>query len=83
LTARLRATDAAFEDRANACRCVPVNSPRKRAGMSSLPRVPRMRRGRLWAIDFQFDSTIDGKAVRIASMLDEHARVSLLQVVER
>jgi putative transposase len=42
-----------------------------------------MRRGRLWAIDFQFDSTIDGKAVRIASMLDEHARVSLLQVVER
>ena len=50
--------------------------------MSSLPRVPRTRRGRLWAIDFQFDSTIDGKAVRIASMLDEHARVSLLQVVE-
>jgi Integrase core domain len=26
------------------------------------------------AIDFQFDSTIDGKAIKIASMIDEHTR---------
>ena len=37
----------------------------------------------VWAIDFQFDSTIDGKAVKIASMIDEHTRVSLLHLVER
>lgn len=37
----------------------------------------------LWAIDFQFDSTIeDGKAIKIASMIDEHTRRSLLRVVE-
>ena len=32
---------------------------------------------------FQFDSTIDGKAVKIASMIDEHTRESLLHLVER
>ena len=37
----------------------------------------------VWAIDFQFDSTIDGKAIKIASMIDEHTRESLLHVVER
>ncbi|SDJ30057.1 hypothetical protein SAMN05444695_12230, partial [Rhodococcus triatomae] len=24
----------------------------------------------VWALDFQFDSTVDGKAVKIASMVD-------------
>jgi len=37
----------------------------------------------VWAIDFQFDSTIDGKVIKIASMIDEHTRVSLLNLVER
>ena len=37
----------------------------------------------LWAIDFQFDSTTDGKAIKIASMVDEHTRESLLHLVER
>jgi putative transposase len=37
----------------------------------------------VWAIDFQFDSTIDGKVVKIASMIDDHTRVSLLNIVER
>ncbi|AWK76684.1 IS3 family transposase (plasmid) [Rhodococcus oxybenzonivorans] len=35
------------------------------------------------AVDFSFDSTIDGKAIRIASMIDEHTRQSLLKIVER
>jgi putative transposase len=35
------------------------------------------------ALDFQFDPTIDGKAVKIASMIDEHTRESLLHLVER
>ncbi|MEV6430170.1 hypothetical protein [Nocardia sp. NPDC051463] len=37
----------------------------------------------LWALDFQFDSTVDGKAVKIASMIDEHARESPLHLVAR
>ena len=61
-----------------------VHSPRKRAGQSSCPPevaadAPKV----VWALDFQFDSTIDGKAVKIASMIDEHTRESLLNIVER
>ncbi|BBU22226.1 hypothetical protein MYXE_20160 [Mycobacterium xenopi] len=61
-----------------------VHSPRKRTGQSSWPAevaadAPKV----VWAIDFQFDSTIDGKAVKIASMIDEHTRESLLNIVER
>ena len=61
-----------------------MHSPRKRTGQSSWPAevaadAPKV----VWAIDFQFDSTIDGKAVKIASMLDEHTRESLLNIVER
>ncbi len=62
---------------------VRVHSPRKRAGVSSVPQVPADAPGVVWALDFQFDSTVDGKAVKIASMIDEHTRVSLLHLVER
>lgn len=37
----------------------------------------------LWALDFQFDSTVDGKAIKIVSMVDEHTRESLLHLAER
>lgn len=37
----------------------------------------------MWALDFQLDSAVDGKAVKIASMVDEHTRESLLHLVER
>lgn len=37
----------------------------------------------VWAIDFQFDATVDGKAVKIASGVDEHTRESILDVVDR
>ena len=56
---------------------------------ASGPGCPRCRRWSadapkvVWAIDFQFDSTIDGKAIKIASMIDEHTRESLLHLVER
>ncbi|HEY2199760.1 MAG TPA: IS3 family transposase [Mycobacterium sp.] len=62
---------------------VRVHSPRKRAGVSSIPPVDADAPNVVWAIDFQFDSTIDGKAIKIASMIDEHTRVSLLHLVER
>jgi putative transposase len=62
---------------------VRVHSPRKRAGVSSIPPIEADAPNLVWAIDFQFDSTVDGKAIKIASMIDEHTRESLLHVVER
>ena len=62
---------------------VRVHSPRKRAGVSSVPVVEADAPKVVWALDFQFDSTIDGTAIKIASMVDEHARESLLHLVER
>jgi putative transposase len=60
-----------------------VHSPRKRAGTSSVPEVVSDAPKVVWALDFQFDSTTDGKAIKIASMVDEHTRESLLHLVER
>ena len=54
---------------------VRVHSPRKRAGVSSIPPIEADAPNVVWAIDFQFDSTVDGKAIKIASMIDEHTRV--------
>jgi transposase InsO family protein len=62
---------------------VRVHSPRKRAGVSSIPPVEADAPKVVWAIDFQFDSTVDGKAVKIALMIDEHTRESLLNLEER
>ena len=62
---------------------VRVHSPRKRAGVSSIPPIEADAPNVVWAIDFQFDSTVDGKALKIASMIDEHTRLSLLHMVER
>ena len=62
---------------------VRVHSPRKRAGVSSVPQIPADAPQVVWALDFQFDSTVDGRAIKIASMIDEHTRVSLLHLVER
>ena len=37
----------------------------------------------VWAIDFQHDSTADGHKFKIASMVDEHTRESLLDITAR
>ena len=60
-----------------------THSARKRAGVSSIPPIAADAPNVVWAMDFQFDSTIDGKAIKIASMIDEHTRCSLLHLVER
>ena len=62
---------------------VRVHSPRKRAGVSSVPVVEADAPKVVWALDFQFDSTIDGKAIKIASMVDEHTREALLSSARR
>jgi transposase InsO family protein len=56
---------------------VKIRSPRKRAGVSSIPSIEADAPNVVWAIDFQFDSTVDGKAIKIASMIDEHTRAGL------
>jgi putative transposase len=56
---------------------VRVHSPRKRAEVSSVPVVEADAPKVVWAIDFQFDSTVDGKAIKIASMIDEHPGVTV------
>jgi putative transposase len=62
---------------------VRIYHPRKRAGVSSIPQVEADAPKVVWALDFQFDSTVDGKAIKIASMIDEHTRLSLMNIVER
>ncbi len=62
---------------------VRAHHPRKRAGVSSISAIEADAPKVVWALDFQFDSTVDGKAVKIASMVDEHTRESLLHLVER
>jgi transposase InsO family protein len=62
---------------------VRIHHPRKRAGVSSTPEIEADAPKVVWALDFQFDSTVDGKAIKIASMIDEHTRLSLMNIVER
>ena len=62
---------------------IKIHSPRKRAGVPSIPPIQADAPKVVWATAFQFDSTIDGKAIKIASMIDEHTRESLLNLVER
>ncbi|MEP9395375.1 IS3 family transposase [Gordonia sp. VNK1] len=56
---------------------------RKRAGQSSVPVVVADAPKVVWALDFQFDSTVDGRKIKIASMVDEHTRMSLVNIVDR
>jgi Integrase core domain len=37
----------------------------------------------VWAVDFQFDVTADGRSVKIVSIIDEHTRECLGGMVER
>lgn len=37
----------------------------------------------VWAVDFQFDATDDGRSVRIVSIVDEHTLECLGGLVER
>ncbi|WP_236950245.1 hypothetical protein [Mycobacterium sp. MS1601] len=62
---------------------VRMHSPRKRAGVSPIPPVDAGTPNAVRAISFQFDSTIDGKAIKIAPMVAKHSRCLPLNIVER
>lgn len=56
---------------------------RKRVGESTGPIIEADAPNVVWAIDFQHDSTADGRGFKIASMVDEHTRESLLDLTAR
>jgi len=63
---------------------VPQRRRRKRHGTSTASDVPAADApNRVWAVDFQFDSTTDGRPVKIATVIDEHTRGCLGGLVER
>jgi putative transposase len=37
----------------------------------------------VWAVDFQFDATTDGRPIKIVSIIDEHTRECLGGLVDR
>jgi transposase InsO family protein len=54
---------------------VPQRRRRKRLGSSTAPdTMTADAPNRVWAVDFQFDSTTDGRPVKIVSIVDEHTR---------
>ena len=62
---------------------VPQRKVRKRNGTTTTPITDADAPNVVWAIDFQFDSTRDGRMFKIASMVDEHTRESLLDITAR
>ena len=63
---------------------VPQRRRRKRLGSSTTPNPPKaIAPNQVWAVDFQFDATTDGKPVKIVSVVDEHTRECLGGLVDR
>ena len=63
---------------------VPQRRKRKRHGTSTAPlAVTADAPDRVWAVDFQFDVTTDGRPIKIVSIIDEHTRECLGGMVER
>jgi putative transposase len=65
---------------------VPVrHRKRQRLGTSTVP-APRLRAERpnhVWALDFQFDQTADGRVLKLLNVVDEHTREALAMVAAR
>lgn len=54
-----------------------VNPCRKRAGRSIILSLVVDAPDALWAIDFQFDATADGRPIKMANVNDERTRQTL------
>ena len=61
---------------------VVVKRRRKRIGVSIVPGVTAEKANDVWSLDFQFDSTITGKPIKILSIVDEHTRECLEFLVD-
>jgi hypothetical protein len=63
---------------------VPTKRRRKRLGTSTTENPPKADApNKVWAVDFQFDATTDGRPIKIASIVDEHTRECPGGLVER
>jgi putative transposase len=63
---------------------VPQRRRSKRIGASTMSQiVVADAPNRVWAVDFQFDATTDGRPIKIVSIVDEHTRECLGGLVER
>jgi putative transposase len=62
---------------------VPQRRRRKRLGTSTATGVTADAPNRVWAVDFQFDATTDGRPIKIVSIIDEHTRECLGGLVAR
>jgi transposase InsO family protein len=63
---------------------VPQRHRRKRLGASTTPNPPTADApNKVWAADFQFDATTDGRPIKIVSIVDEHTRECLGGLVDR
>jgi putative transposase len=58
---------------------------RRRLGDSTVPakRLRAERPNHVWAFDFQFDQTANGKALKLMNIVDEYTRESLVMLVAR
>jgi transposase InsO family protein len=58
---------------------------RQRLGTSTVPaaRLRAERPDQVWALDFQFDTTSDGRVLKLLHVVDEHTREALVVQVER
>ncbi len=58
---------------------------RRRTGDSTAPegRLRAERPDQLWAFDFQFDQTADGRAIKLLNVVDEFTREALVMHVDR
>ena len=65
---------------------VPVRRrKRRRLGESTVPakRLVAERPDQVWAFDFQFDQTADGRVIKLLNVVDEFTREALEMLVER
>jgi putative transposase len=56
---------------------------RRRTGDPDAPRLRAERPNQLWAMDYQYDQTADGRMLRLLNIVDEFTRVSLAMRVDR
>ena len=62
---------------------VPQRRRRKRLGTSTVLQPVADAPNTVWAVDFQFDATTDGRPIKLVSIVDEHTRECLGGLVDR
>ena len=69
--------------RAEGLRRPPQCTKRRRVNPQTTERLAAIRPDHVWAIDFQFDETSDGRRLKLANIVDEYTREALAMRVGR